>query len=118
MTAPKATRKQASEATSTAANARAAKARRRGPSAITSVAEAVDGPQRQPWVGVPHALSVKQEQVGLRARGPAPAELVVGTSSERAAPRGGAGAQGLGCRYARSRASAARQYLGKGVQPV
>src|SRR6266545_1146252 len=61
---------------------------------FTSLAEAVDGPQGQARVGVPHALSVKQEQVDLGARGPALVERVVRPCAEGAPPSGGAGAQG------------------------
>src|SRR5260370_12374077 len=118
MTARKATRKQTSEAASRGAKARAVRARRRGPSAITSVAEAVDGPQRQPGVGIPHALSVKQEEIGLGACRPAPGEPVVGPRSERAAPRGAAAAHDLGCAYARPCPRAAQQDLPKGAQPT
>src|SRR6266542_841150 len=85
---------------------------------FTSLAEAVDGPQGQARVGVPHALSVKQEQVDLGARGPALVERVVRPCAEGAPPSGGAGAQGLGSRYARPRPRAARQDLGKGAQPA
>lgn len=112
--APKASCKQTSVAASRGANARAGRARRRGPTATTSMAEAVDGSQGQAGVGVPYALSVKQEQVGLGAGCPVPGEPVVGPCSERAAPRGGAGAQRLGRLYARHRPRAARHNLCKG----
>src|SRR5712691_6688742 len=118
MTAPKANRKQSSEAASTGAKARAVRSRRRGPSVITSMAEAVDGPHGETRVGVPHALSVKHEQVGLGACCPTPCEPVIAPCSECAAPRGRAVAQGLGCRYARPRPHAAHQNLRKGAQPV
>src|SRR5438034_3928225 len=81
---------------------------------FTSLAEAVNGPQGQARVGVPYALSVKQEQVDLGTRGPALIEPIVRPCAQRAPPGGGAGAQGLGSRYARPSPRAARQGLGKG----